>query len=500
MESTLTLKRTKGGLVLAVLAALGAITYFAFYIAFYSSYPADDAFIHLRIARHFAENGVPYYNLGERVNGSSSLLWTVLLSTLFKLFGVSTTLLPLLEWLLAVGCFALCALLLRERYSWPISVAAAFVVITVFLLNTASLWMETPAAIFFFLLSVLFLRRETSLWAGFFAGLAFLTRLEFGLWLLIAFFACTGISKKKSYLCGAAFPLLFFVVYNSYYFGSLIPNTVFAKSKIYPIEQSHFWYLFGIHQWLGFALFFACFIQLLLLRKQKAAPWLVALSLFSIALPVLYFVKKTYMFPWYMPLILCPMSLVFLLATSLKRLPLSVCYILSTTMFFVLALKEAVGLVQNRPSRHRDYLACERVRQYQRIGKTLYRQFPNATLMTSEIGGLGWTFEGKIADGAGLVSPQFLKYQPVPVPLNRGDHALGAIPPDAVREAKPDLIVSMDIFSEAFRRDLKRRQFPEYKLWRSYPAVEIDGVAPILRVSVSTEVYIHQRLQIQNSP
>ena len=50
-----------------------------------SSWPFDDAFIHLRVAERLLDTGEPFYNPGERVMASSSPVWTLLLAGLFAL-------------------------------------------------------------------------------------------------------------------------------------------------------------------------------------------------------------------------------------------------------------------------------------------------------------------------------------------------------------------------------------------------------------------------------
>src|SRR5688572_12979161 len=69
-------------LVLAV-AALAAILFYLIVSAliFRVGFPLDDSWIHLTYARNFAEHGEWAYRLGERSAGSTSPLWTFLLST-----------------------------------------------------------------------------------------------------------------------------------------------------------------------------------------------------------------------------------------------------------------------------------------------------------------------------------------------------------------------------------------------------------------------------------
>ena len=52
-------------------------------------YPLDDPFIHMQIARDLAFHGVWGINPGEFASASSSLLYTLLLASLFKIFSAS---------------------------------------------------------------------------------------------------------------------------------------------------------------------------------------------------------------------------------------------------------------------------------------------------------------------------------------------------------------------------------------------------------------------------
>jgi hypothetical protein len=72
--------------------------------------------------------------------------------------------------------------------------------------------------------------------------------------------------------------------------------------------------------------------------------------------------------------------------------------------------------------------------------------------MSSEIGGLGYTFEGRVIDGVGLISPQALEHHPMRVPEQRSYGFIGAIPAGFVEESSPELIVALDIFVEELLR------------------------------------------------
>jgi hypothetical protein len=93
-------------------------------------------------------------------------------------------------------------------------------------------------------------------------------------------------------------------------------------------------------------------------------------------------------------------------------------------------------------------LSAGRARKYLEVGRYLYDRYPESTLMSSEIGGLGYGFKGYVVDAAGLASPGALKYHPMKVPEERSNGSIGAIPVGLVEEIKPDIIVSYDIFIE----------------------------------------------------
>lgn len=73
-------------------------------------YGLDDAYIHMAIAKNWAEHGVWGVTKYEFTSSSSSLLWTLLLGLFFKAFGV----IPLLPYFLNV-LFTVLVLVLAER-------------------------------------------------------------------------------------------------------------------------------------------------------------------------------------------------------------------------------------------------------------------------------------------------------------------------------------------------------------------------------------------------
>src|SRR5437867_3988405 len=74
-----------GPRAVAVAAVLFAFAYFIVRAHYYSSWMDDDAFISYRYARNLARGAGLVYNVGERVEGYSNFLWTLLLAGAHRL-------------------------------------------------------------------------------------------------------------------------------------------------------------------------------------------------------------------------------------------------------------------------------------------------------------------------------------------------------------------------------------------------------------------------------
>lgn len=485
-------RKRQGMTGMATILLLVSIAYFAAYIFIYSRYASDDSYIHLRIARNLAAHGLPYYNPNEAVSGSSSLFWMLVLGGLFKLTANVPMLLPFIALAFTTGSFLITAALLQERFTRNLSIGLAFLVTVIMLVNVSALLMETPAAIFFWLIAVWLWRKKSFGWMGFFSGAAFLTRYEFALWSIIAFIMIKERNGMLRYAKGIAPPVIFYIAFNLYFFGSLIPQTVLAKSKIYTLSINQFLTIF--HSSTGNFLIASIAILVVgfLVFKQKNESWIQGITLFPILLLGLYCGRKVMMFDWYLPNVLFPLALAFLLVLKKKHSFLIIALVIGFPSLFTQGFAEGYGLVSGSPTFYRDYDTGRRVHQYLRIGADLSQRYPDSILMTSEIGGLGWGFPGKIIDAAGLISPECLKYHPMPVPEDRSGGYLGAIPPQAVRDLQPDLVVSMETFSEAVRRDLRQGELGNYTLMQSYPvlAPEENAASSTLWGSKLTQVFI----------
>src|SRR5574338_791325 len=101
--------RVESWVVIAVVALLVVLFYLIVSVrTFGLGFPLDDSWIHLTYARNLAEHGEWAFRLGERSAGSTSPLWTALLSIGFLIGLAPYVWTYLLGWVVLV-LLALCA-------------------------------------------------------------------------------------------------------------------------------------------------------------------------------------------------------------------------------------------------------------------------------------------------------------------------------------------------------------------------------------------------------
>src|SRR5256714_11236242 len=99
--------------------------------ALYFDFVSDDAYISFRYARNLAEHGQLVFNLGERVEGYTNFLWTVLLAGLYKLGLAPESTSRVLGTAFGAATFVTCAYLSRairrgEDWQWWDALPALF--------------------------------------------------------------------------------------------------------------------------------------------------------------------------------------------------------------------------------------------------------------------------------------------------------------------------------------------------------------------------------------
>jgi hypothetical protein len=238
--------------VVLVVAALVAVFFYLVVcvLTFSVGFPLDDSWIHLTYARNLAEHGQWAFRLGEQSAGSTSPLWTALLSIGF-LIGLGPYVWTYLAgWavltLLAVYADNLARKLVtsyRSRIPW----AGLFFVFAWHLTWSAVSGMETllHGLIILAVLGALMSGSRRYLTLGLLTGLSVWVRPD-GLTLLGPIIFVALLSEKTWHLRGEAVwktligfgsLVLPYVLFNLALSGNAMPNTFYAKQA----EYGSFW-------------------------------------------------------------------------------------------------------------------------------------------------------------------------------------------------------------------------------------------------------------------
>jgi hypothetical protein len=426
-------------------------------------YIDDDSYIHLRIVQNLLEHGVPYFNADEHIMSSSSSGWTMFLFLFFKVFGYKLTLLPLLHatvLTLAVFVFQLLILQLTDLNRFLSFISSSVLVISA--CQFASLgYMETTFTLALLGFGAWLYYRGNALAFLFLAAAPFF-RME--MWAAFILFAAGAVIFKQvkliSSLVFSALGALPFFTYNMYFFGTNVPNTIGAKSVIYDLTAIDTllkeWFSFlqgnvaGKYISVFLVVVFVVLVAITVVRKFAEANNYLLMA-FGVGIAIAYVFKKILVFHWYVPIYTLPVLLgCFIWIVRERRVAFSAVLLLLLLPYMFLFAQAVFASVTGEFQVYKNFKPGSRVQQYLQVSQWLNKKYPNAVLMTSEIGGLGYGFEGKILDGCGLISPEAIKYHPMKVPEQRTSSLIGAIPLKYAEQKKPELLVSLESFCEEF--------------------------------------------------
>lgn len=234
-------------------AAALAVVFFYLLVSVLTSgvgFPLDDAWIHLTYARNLAEHGEWAFRLGEQSAGSTSPLWTALLSLGF-LIGLGPYVWTYFVGWVVLTWLSVCAEKLARglvpSYTSRIPWAGLFLVFAWHLIWSAVSGMETllHGLIILTVLGALMGGSRRYLTLGVLTGLSVWVRPD-GLTLLGPIIFVALLSEKTWYLRGEAIwktllgfgsMVLPYVFFNLALSGNAMPNTFYAKRA----EYGMFW-------------------------------------------------------------------------------------------------------------------------------------------------------------------------------------------------------------------------------------------------------------------
>jgi hypothetical protein len=446
---------------------------------------SDDAYITFRYARNILAGNGFVYNPGESVLGTTTPLYTLLISFLGLFSGGKNAPLPGIAWIFnalldSVNCLLL--IQLAKKLTYPLAGYAAALVwaIAPFSVTFAIGGLETSLYIFLLIGMMLAYLSQHHTLSAFAAGLALLTRPD--AILLIAPLVLDRLllahhKQKKirltEWLALLVIPLLWFA-YATLKFGSPIPHSLTAKMAVYqlgpaaslirfiqhyatPFMDQH---LFGINA-IRMGIFIYPFLCILgireALRKNKHIwplaifPWVYLLA-FTIPNPLIFRWYLTPPLPAYILFIFIGIeSIAVVLLKSVKQ-------IIGRRMIqgFLIVFLFIYPLTANLQAweLHPDHGNSQPAPQMAFIQlELLYKQAaelispylqPGDVLAAGDVGVLGYVTHAKILDTVGLNSAQSLVYYPIEATQYVINYA---IPTALILNEKPDAIIILEVYA-----------------------------------------------------
>lgn len=390
-----------------------------------SALAVDDALITYRYAENIADGSGFVYNPGERVLGTTSPLYTILLS-LFATFGFSVPLVSLALGLLASGLTGLTLFFFSLRLklgAFSIAPPLVYAIWPNAILSDVS-GLEIPlftlGAILFFYLVLIGRYRPAALSAG----LLTLVRPE-GLLLVALLFIFKYMIKRRQMrdmIVEAAIILAIvtpWVIFAWINFGSPIPNSIGAKLALYSGFSSGSFFerlyrLLALQSMFGWIALVGWLWGLAYLLMRRYWGWLE--SLYIVVTLVLLAGSSVNLFYWYKAP-LGPLFALFIGAgiAGALRLALDLSgrpkIIWLAAALVVLSALPALGARVERVRRFAETQSEIYISQHRRAGEYLNEHANQGDIVVAEdIGYLGYTYRGRIIDRDGLVSPEAIEF------------------------------------------------------------------------------------------
>lgn len=418
----------------------------------------DDAYIFYTYARNIAAGNGYVFNLGERINGTTSPLYTLLIAVLSLAFGwVQAVTIPFIGYALGIIGLSITVILsqniLRDENAKLRLVPILFPFL--FIIHPSlrlAIGMETFLTLGLLSLTLYKYLRHDLTWASFFAALSILSRPDSVLFAGVLFVDFILRERKFPPLRAALvflLTLLPWYIFSFLYFGALLPATLQAKLAQVGSERWGSGYLFlrkvpyNIHLLRSFAWTFAILLGLVALGwrhwiKNRAILLLFAWTLLYILAYGVILNAPGY--KWYYTPLAIGGCLVTALAieTGMRFFSfgdrtfrkIMVGLIALVTILAGLSFSSKIG----KPYSTKFY-------KYKETAKWLNANAEKSSSVgATEIGILGYFYQrGRIIDGLGLITPEVAEH------VRTSDYAW------YVRTLKPEFLV----FNKPPRRALE---------------------------------------------
>lgn len=465
----------------------------------------DDAYITFRYAQNIIDGNGMVYNPGERVLGTTTPVFALLMTLFGSTFGGANAPFPWIALLLStIADVATIVLIIRigENFGYPKAGIATSLIWSIAPMSVtfAIGGMETSLFVCLMTATFYFYSTATLVPAALFAGMSLLTRPDALLFLLPL-----GIDRIRRRLIPmredkridrisiaeiAAFvvPVGIWIVFGFVYFGSPLPNSIAAKTAAYLLPPNaalirllqHYSTPFLGHLtfgqvWIiiGFILFPVLYgLGILKVIRERLDAW--AIFAFPILYLLAYSIANPLIFRWY----LTPPLPIYFFGIFLGIERISIDFRKPVIPFIFAAL--AFGLTLNgwtlrldhgptRPAPEMAFIKLELM--YEQVGRDLENEIkPNEVLAAGDIGALGYFTGARILDTVGLITPQVASYYPLPESYYEINYAIA---PGLILDNQPEFLVILEIYG----RDelLEEPEFNENYFLRDVIETDIYG-------------------------
>ena len=424
------MNKSKTCLMIFILALLSRLVFIYF--------TSDDAFITYKYVDNLIAGKGFVYNEGERVLGTTSPLYALILS-LFGVVGGDYIFLGKLFCIIlsSLGCCIL-YLILYEEISPEVGLAGGLLsALSQHLVIWSASGLETGFSIFLGLFSILLYKKSKYIYAGILLGLAILTRVDNGILAFVVVLYYIWINRKIpwTFLLSSAIVLIPWLVFSYSYYGTLIPNSVIAKFSVYKgtSEVTSLITKLGVFFGKPDKILFSLLVLLGIIKIKDIKKTITILYAWSGLHLISILISEGYIFEWYYaPIMPGYAALAAVGVVELCRKASSKVRI-EEKKLFIFALCFLVLLLSARL-----YYQNNNYKRYQRTMEEVHKSIgiwlndtslENETILASDIGYMGFYSKRKLIDWMGLISPEILKY-----------YKNGNIE-DVPRDFKPDYIV-----------------------------------------------------------
>ncbi len=422
-------------------------------------FPNDDQFILYRYIDNIAAGHGFVYNLGQRVLGSTTPLFTLIASVLKILlpFAATPDIVATLNIVLvsfsAVVFYRLAKMLLPEHWS--------LFVVLVYVFNLARTipeGMETPLFLLTVLLFLVALFKKQYYTSSVWLALTLLTRPDAGLIAMLTFcywWSERGFKKALQYTATCILVAVPWLVFAYAYFGSIVPQSLATKLHSGDIYYQSAWQATKVQlahlsrvYWgklfdpnnIGLQTVINLF-PLLFLTAVAAIRWLFTKFWILFAIPVVYFasfaISNPIVFPWY----LSQMEPFWILLSGVGLM--YVCrWIKNNWLVYALLIIVAIGpltgwahlvTTYDRGSKQ-DYFDIAQYLNEQNIQ-------PTDTVGIADIGIVGYATKAEVIDFIGLTNTYAVEYYPVEDDCN-SERTFYLVPPKLIMNQVPLWLVA----------------------------------------------------------